>query len=129
MTLLAVVALASACADTSGPEAAPDAGGIWAGTLTHPSYDGGALTLTLVDANGAVTGSYRLTLSRRVGSRVSVEQSGGQLSGSSTNGRLRVLLQRSGGDQWLLDGALNGSRSQGAWTNTRGVGGQFTVAR
>jgi hypothetical protein len=129
MALLAVVGLASACADTSGPEAAPDAGGTWEGTLTHPSYDGGALRLTLIDANGALSGSYRLILSKRVGGRASVEQSSGQVTGSSTGGRLRLLLPRSDGEQWLLDGVLTGSRAQGPWSTARGVRGNFNVSR
>lgn len=129
MALLAVVALGSACTDTTGPEATLDAGGTWEGTLTHPSYDGGALTLTLVDANGTISGNYRLILAKRVGGRTMVEQSAGELSGSSTNGRLRLLLQRSDGEPWLLDGDLTDSRSHGDWSTTRGVRGNFDVAR
>jgi hypothetical protein len=129
MALLAVVVLASACADSTGPSTAPDVGGRWKGTLTHPSYDGGALTLNMIDANGAVSGNYVLILSKRVGSRVSVEESRGPLNGSSTKGRLRLFLTRPGGDEWLLDGVTSGPRAQGDWTSERRVQGSFSVSR
>ena len=130
LALTALAVLTSACSDTTGPGAEPDAGGTWQGSLTHPSYDGGALTLTLIDANGTVTGTYRLILSMRVGSRVGVEQSGGNVSGSFANDRLRLLLQRTNGNQWMLDGEVNRSRAEGTWTSGVGAAnGTFSVSR
>lgn len=128
---LVVMALvsASACADATGPAAA-DANGRWEGTLSHPSWDGGSLSLSLIDANGVVSGSYQLRLSRRAGSRAQVEQSSGQIHGSSANGRLTLIMERSRGEQWLLEGRLDGSSASGDWSaNTTRVGGSFSVSR
>ncbi len=127
--LVLAVAVTGACKDMSGPETEPDVSGTWQGTLSHPAYDGGALTLTLIDANGQVSGNYRLILSKRVGSRASVEQSGGELTGSAANGRVHLRLKRTGGDEWLLDGEVNGGRVQGEWSNGVGVRGTFGVSR
>jgi hypothetical protein len=129
MTMVAVAMTMAACSDSTGPDADPDANGAWAGSLTHPAYDGGALSLQLTDANGAVEGTYRLILSKRVGGRASVEQSGGLVTGSSANGRLTLRLQRVGGDEWLLEGRIDGSHADGDWSTTRAVRGTWDVTR
>jgi hypothetical protein len=128
--LMVVTATAmAACSDATGPESRADANGAWAGSMTHPSYDGGALSFNLTDANGAVEGTYRLILSKRVGGRVAVEQSGGRVSGSSANGRLTLRMERSGGDEWLLEARLDGSRATGEWSTEHRVRGTFEVTR
>lgn len=129
MTMVLAAATTAACADSTGPEADPDANGSWAGSMTHPAYDGGALSLQLTDANGAVEGTYRLILSKRVGGRAQVEQSSGRASGSSANGRLTLRLERSRGDEWLLEGRLDGSQADGEWSTTRGIRGTWDIAR
>lgn len=128
MVLVTVLA-ASACSDATGPEAL-DANGQWAGSFTHPAYDGGSLSMVLTDANGAVEGTYRLRLTR-VGSngRAFVEQSGGRIMGSSSNGRLTLRMLRSNGEEWLLEGRLGEASAQGDWSTTRGVRGTFAVNR
>jgi len=128
MLMLVAAAAAGACTNPTGPDVA-DANGRWEGTLTHPAYDGGALSLSLVDANGAVSGSYRLILSRRVNGRALVEQSGGNVTGSSTGGRLTLSLARSRGDAWLLEGRLDGSHANGEWSTSTRITGTFDVSR
>jgi hypothetical protein len=127
--VLLAATMTGACSDTSGPDEQPDANGTWAGTLTHPAYDGGSLTLTLIDANGAVSGNYKLILSKRVGSRVGVEQSGGRITGSVANRKLTLMMERSDGDSWLLEGSLDNSTANGEWSNSRRVRGSFAVNR
>jgi hypothetical protein len=127
MVMLAV-AMTAACSDLSGPDEQPNASGTWQGTLTHPSFDGGALTLTLIDGNGQISGSYKLVLSRRVGSRGYVEQSGGQVTGSSSDGRIWLSLKRSNGDEWLLEGALGRSSARGEWSSSSRINGTFDVS-
>lgn len=130
IVVLLAVAVAAGCADATGPESDADVTGAWSGAFSHPSYDSGSLSMSLLDVNGEVSGTYRLRLVRSLANgRNYVQASGGQVTGSSANGRLNLRLSRTDED-WLLEGRLSGAnRANGEWSTLRGVRGSFDIER
>jgi hypothetical protein len=129
-TLLAAGVTSGACSDATGPEPVRDASGAWSGPFNHPAYDGGSLSMNLIDVRGTISGTYTLRLSRgsRDSGRVFVETSSGKVTGASGDGRLTLSLSRTDGE-WILAGRFTGQNSaSGDWL-LGNVNGDFEIER
>jgi hypothetical protein len=109
--------------------------GTWLGPFTHPSYDGGTLTLNLTEVRtDSIAGTYQLRLSKLLSNgRTEVQNYGGMVQNGRKTGDTAIsftlqhtLFTWDGTGSSPADGRLNGT-----WRarTSSGINGTFDVTR
>jgi len=112
-----------------------DFSGTWQGQFSHPSYDGGTLTLNLTEVRGdSIPGTYQLRLTKVLSNgRTEVQNYGGNVTNARRTGETGIsfTLQHT---QFTWDGTGSSpadGRMSGTWRSrtSSGINGTFDTAR
>jgi hypothetical protein len=105
--LIMLVINFSACSEDPVTPELENISGKWEGPFEHPGYDGGSVTLNIIDNDGNLSGSFTMRLVRVNGTRNFVQTYGGTITGSKVSNN-NYLVNLEGPDfMWVCDLDLN----------------------
>jgi len=108
ITVLIVLAINfSACSEDPVTPELENVSGKWEGAFEHPGYDGGAITLNILDNDGNLSGTFTMQLVRVYGTRNYVQNYGGTISGAKVKDKNYSLNLDGPNFMWVCDLNLN----------------------
>jgi hypothetical protein len=106
-----------ACSEESDP-VSPEITNItgkWDGTIDHPGYDSGTLSLQILQNDDNISGSFTMRLVKSNGA----ENYGGTLSGAKTGSSKYSVTLTGTNFTWISDLTLNSVTLSGGWESSR----------
>ena len=98
--------------------------GKWDGTIDHPAYDSGTLSLQILQNDDNISGSFTMRLVKNNG----VENYGGTLSGAKTGNNKYSITLTGTNFTWISDLTLNSVTLSGGWeSSSRPISGTLSV--
>ena len=129
MGLLATIVLSFvACSEESDPLSPElsNVSGKWDGTISHPAYDSGALTLQLLQSNDNLSGSFTMRLVKNN----NVQNYGGTITGAKISSNNYNLSLVGSNFTWICDLNLNSTTLSGDWeSSTSSLSGSLSVQK
>ena len=106
----------AACSEESDPIQPEiiNLSGKWSGSLDHPGYDFGSLTLQILQSDNSISGSFTLILKKD--NRVS--NYGGSLSGAKTSANDYTISLINSNFTWICSLSQNSNSLDGIWEST-----------
>jgi len=128
MVLLATVILSfAACSEESDPLSPEltNVSGKWDGTIIHPGYDSGTLTLQILQSNDNLSGSFTMKLVKNN----NVQNYGGTIIGAKISSNKYNLSLVGSNFTWISDLNLNSTTLSGNWesSDNYGISGSLSV--
>lgn len=100
--------------------------GKWDGTIEHPGYDSGTLSLQILQNDDNISGSFTMRLVKNNG----VENYGGTLSGAKTGNNKYSISLTGTNFTWISDLALNSVTLSGGWeSSSNSLSGSLSVQK
>jgi hypothetical protein len=100
--------------------------GKWEGTIDHPGYDSGTLSLQLQQSEDNISGSFTMRLVKNNG----VENYGGTLSGEKTGSNNYSVTLIGTNFTWISDLTLNSVTLSGNWESSNtSLSGSLSVQK
>ena len=129
MGLLVTVILSFiACTEESDPMS-PELSNItgeWEGTLNHPGYDSGTLSLQLLQSNDNLSGSFTMRLVKNN----NIQNYGGTITGAKISSNNYNLSLINSNFTWICDLNLNSTTLSGDWeSSTSTISGSLSVQK
>ena len=129
MGLLATIILNFvACSEENDPMS-PELSNItgeWEGTLNHPGYDSGTLSLQLLQSNDNLSGSFTMRLVKNN----NVQNYGGTITGAKISSNNYNLSLINSNFTWICDLNLNSTTLSGDWeSSTSTISGSLSVQK
>jgi hypothetical protein len=129
MGLLATIILNFvACSEENDPMS-PELSNItgeWEGTLNHPGYDSGTLSLQLLQSNDNLSGSFTMRLVKNN----NVQNYGGTITGAKISSNNYNLSLINSNFTWICDLNLNSTTLSGDWeSSTSSISGSLSVQK
>lgn len=129
VTVLIIMSLSlAACSKDSNP-AAPEItniSGKWEGQISHPAYDGGSISMTVLQNDNNISGSFRMTLVR--GNMV--QQYGGTVAGAKISDQNYTLTLTGSNFTWICNMNLSSNTLSGSWESSRSsISGTISVEK
>ena len=129
MGLLVTVILSFiACTEESDPMSPglTNITGEWEGTLNHPGYDSGTLSLQLLQSNDNLSGSFTMRLVKNN----NVQNYGGTITGAKISSNNYNLSLVGSNFTWICDLNLNSTTLSGDWeSSTNSISGSLSVQK
>ncbi|HEX9739694.1 MAG TPA: hypothetical protein VGA29_02875 [Ignavibacteriaceae bacterium] len=129
MGLLVTVILSFiACTEESDPMSPglTNITGEWEGTLNHPGYDSGTLSLQLLQSNDNLSGSFTMRLVKNN----NVQNYGGTITGAKISSNNYNLSLINSNFTWICDLNLNSTTLSGDWeSSTSTISGSLSVQK
>ena len=129
MGLLVTVILSFiACTEESDPMSPglTNITGEWEGTLNHPGYDSGTLSLQLLQSNDNLSGSFTMRLVKNN----NVQNYGGTITGAKISSNNYNLSLINSNFTWICDLNLNLTTLSGDWeSSTSSISGSLSVQK
>jgi hypothetical protein len=117
-----------ACSEESDPMSPEitNISGKWDGTIDHPGYDSGTLSLQILQNDDNIGGCFTMRLVKNNG----VENYGGALSGAKTGNNKYSITLTGTNFTWISDLALNSVTLSGGWESaSNGPSGTLSVQK
>jgi hypothetical protein len=129
MGLLATIILNFvACSEENDPMS-PELSNItgeWEGTLNHPGYDSGTLSLQLLQSNDNLSGNFTMRLVKNN----NVQNYGGTITGAKISSNNYNLSLINSNFTWICDLNLNSTTLSGDWeSSTSTISGSLSVQK
>jgi hypothetical protein len=100
--------------------------GEWEGTLNHPGYDSGTLSLQLLQSNDNLSGSFTMRLVKNN----NVQNYGGTITGAKISSNNYNLSLINSNFTWICDLNLNSTTLSGDWeSSTSTISGSLSVQK
>jgi hypothetical protein len=100
--------------------------GEWEGTLNHPGYDSGTLSLQLLQSNDNLSGSFTMRLVKNN----NVQNYGGTITGAKISSNNYNLSLINSNFTWICDLNLNSTTLSGDWeSSTSSISGSLSVQK
>jgi len=129
MGLLVTVILSFiACTEESDPMSPglTNITGEWEGTLNHPGYDSGTLSLQLLQSNDNLSGNFTMRLVKNN----NVQNYGGTITGAKISSNNYNLSLINSNFTWICDLNLNSTTLSGDWeSSTSTISGSLSVQK
>lgn len=117
-----------ACSEDSDPMSPEltNVTGKWDGTITHPSYDSGTITLQILQNDDNISGSYTMRFVKSNGA----ENYAGSLSGAKTGNNKYSIILTGINFSWISDLTLNSLTLSGDWeSSSNSLSGSLSVQK
>lgn len=129
IALLSTVILSfAACSEESDPMSPEitNISGKWDGTIDHPGYDSGTLSLQILQNDDNISGSFTMRFVKNNG----VENYGGTLSGAKTGNSNYSITITGTNFTWISDLTLNSVTLSGGWeSSANSLSGSLSVQK
>ena len=130
VTVLIMISLSlAACSKDSNPAGPPEItniSGKWEGQISHPAYDGGSISMTILQNDNNVSGSFRMRLVR--GNMV--QQYGGTVAGAKISDQNYTLTLTGTDFTWICNMNLSSNTLSGDWESSRSsISGTISVEK
>ena len=100
--------------------------GKWEGTLNHPGYDSGTLTLQIIQSNDNISGDYTMRLVKNN----NVQNYSGTLSGAKTGNNNYSITMTVTTTTWICSLTLNSVTLSGRWeSSSTSLSGTLSVQK
>ena len=111
----------SACSEDPVTPELENISGKWEGPFQHPAYDGGSVTLNILDNDGNLSGSFTMRLVKVYENRNFVQTYGGTITGAKVSNNNYVLNLEGPNFTWVCDLDLNSKNVtlSGDWESTQ----------
>jgi len=123
LVILAILLLAmnfTACSEDPVTPELENISGKWEGPIEHPGYDGGAITLNILDNDGNLSGSFTMRLVK-TGNHNQVTNYGGSITGAKVSNNNYVLNLEGSGFTWICNLNLSSKdvTLSGSWESSQ----------
>jgi len=129
MGLLTTIILSfAACSEENDPMSPEltNITGEWEGTLNHPGYDSGTLSLQLLQSNDNLSGSFTMRLVKNN----NIQNYGGTITGAKISSNNYNLSLINSNFTWICDLNLNSTTLSGDWgSSTSSISGSLSVQK
>jgi len=127
MGLLATIILSfGACSEDPVSPELTNVSGKWDGTINHPGYDSGTLTLQILQSNDNISGTFTMRLVKNN----SVQNYGGTITGAKISSNNYNLSLINSNFTWICDLNLNSTTLSGDWeSSTSSISGSLSVQK
>lgn len=118
----------SACSEENDPMSPEitNISGKWDGTIDHPGYDSGTISLQILQNDDNITGSYTMRFVKNNGA----ENYGGTLSGAKTGNNKYSITITGINFTWICDLTLNSVTLSGSWeSSSNSLSGSLSVQK
>ena len=125
--LIFAVMLFTACSEDPASPELENISGIWDGSLNHPGYDSGTISLKILENSNNLSGTFTMRLVKNN----SVQNYSGSIAGAKTNDKSYSLSLIGSNFTWISALDLNSSTLSGDWESTsRGnISGTLSVKK
>ncbi len=122
--LMLIISLSACSKDPVSPQPS-NISGSWEGSITHPAYTGGSLTLNILQTDNSISGTFRMRLVKGN----FVQQYSGTIDGAKTNENNFNIWLKGTNFTWMSELNLNSNTLKGNWSSTtvNGIKGTISV--
>jgi hypothetical protein len=127
MGLFATIILSfGACSEDPVSPELTNVSGEWDGTISHPGYDSGTITIQILQSDDNMSGSFTMRLVKNN----SVQNYSGTLDGSKISNKNYNLWLIGSNFTWICDLNLNSTTLSGDWeSSTSSISGSLSVQK
>lgn len=124
--LLAVISFTACSEEPTSPEL-ENISGLWDGSLNHPGYDSGTISLNVLESSNNLSGTFTMRLNKNN----SVQNYSGTIAGAKTSAKNYSVSLIGSNFNWVCTVNLNSSTLNGNWESTTnsGLSGTLSVQK